>query len=258
MSKEHEASVEFTTGAIAQGDIAPVAKDHATSPLPSPSFTCPLTDECRGSSTPISAAGVEHTDAQCESNPAEELMHGPDSGIQTEEGQIVAARGRGRYEYMDIRRCDSTEGEDTAKGGSPECVQITADAEAGEVSGKNQWVEEEKGKSHNTNKALPLPEVSEEIKFRPAGLDRGGEKVEDYEDMILNRATSSGWEQANYQNLPPKTNAGNEEADGDRCIGIGDYIKVCTVVGDPSGSTSFDNPDYWHSRLFLKADAVRT
>lgn len=256
MSKEAEAPSEFTTGAIAQCDIT---TDRTTSPLPTPSFTCPSDDECTGSPIPISAAGVEHIDTECEFTPAAELVESSESRIQTEEAQTVLARGRGRYEYMDIRRCDSTEGEDSAQGGSPESAKSIADTETAEVSVKNQWVEEEQGKCNHTNKHhAPCAEVSDEFKSRPDALNGGGEKVEEYEEMTHTEAMASGWEQANYQNLPLKTNASTGEADGDRCAGIGDYIKVCAVVADTGGNTSFDNPDYWHSRLFLKPDAVRT
>uniref|UniRef100_A0A674EFI5 Receptor protein-tyrosine kinase n=1 Tax=Salmo trutta TaxID=8032 RepID=A0A674EFI5_SALTR len=74
-------------------------------------------------------------------------------------------------------------------------------------------------------------------------------------------------QEAEYQNLPVlgKGRATTAEVEGGtstRCAGLGveGYIKVCSGVGvvEPSSNTSFDNPDYWHSRLFLKADAVRT
>uniref|UniRef100_A0A672I1N2 Protein kinase domain-containing protein n=1 Tax=Salarias fasciatus TaxID=181472 RepID=A0A672I1N2_SALFA len=86
----------------------------------------------------------------------------------------------------------------------------------------------------------------------------GGEKTEEYEEMARFAAGPSGWELAEYQNLPVKGRAGSEEAGGARCSGIGEYIKVCAGVGEPGSSSSFDNPDYWHSRFFLKTDAVRT
>lgn len=258
MRKEPEAPTEITPGATAQGDIASGAPDHTTSPLPSPSFSHPSAAECAGSPIPTLAAGVEHVDTESEPRPpVEELAEGSDSGIQTEGAQT--AIGRGRYEYMDIRRCDSTEGEDSVHGGSPESVRSPADAEMVEVSVKDQRVEEEQGKSDNTNKQPPhCGEVIGAVKARSDVLKRGEEEVEEYEEMTRAEATPSGWERASYQNLPLKTNPGNEEADGGRCVGIGDYIKVCACVGDPGGNTSFDNPDYWHSRLFLKPDAVRT
>lgn len=260
MSKEPEAATEIT-GATAQGDIATGA---TTSSLPSPSCTRPSADECAGSSIPTSATAVQRVETESEPNPAEprapaeELVEGS-SGIQIEGAQTAVVKGRGRYEYMDIRRCDSTEGEDSPHGGSPESAKNKADAEMVDVSVRDQRAEEEQGKCHNTNKQPPhCGEVSGAVKARPDVLKGAGEKVEEYEEMTCTEATPSGWERTNYQNLPLKTNAGNEETDGDRCVGIGDYIKVCAVVGDPGGNTSFDNPDYWHSRLFLKPDAVRT
>uniref|UniRef100_A0A8C7Q297 Receptor protein-tyrosine kinase n=1 Tax=Oncorhynchus mykiss TaxID=8022 RepID=A0A8C7Q297_ONCMY len=74
-------------------------------------------------------------------------------------------------------------------------------------------------------------------------------------------------QEAEYQNLPVlgkgrATTVGVEGGTSTRCAGLGveGYIKACSGVGavEPSSNTSFDNPDYWHSRLFLKADAVRT
>lgn len=62
--------------------------------------------------------------------------------------------------------------------------------------------------------------------------------VEEYEDMDRFPRRSHGCEQPEYQNLPLSR---LEEAQ--------ETGSVCS---------SFDNPDYWHSRLFLKADAIRT
>uniref|UniRef100_H3DC71 Receptor protein-tyrosine kinase n=1 Tax=Tetraodon nigroviridis TaxID=99883 RepID=H3DC71_TETNG len=53
-----------------------------------------------------------------------------------------------------------------------------------------------------------------------------------YEEMTIQCVVPIGWEQADYQNVP--------------------------VKGRTCRNTSFDNPDYWHSRLFLQPDAVRT
>uniref|UniRef100_A0A671WU90 Receptor protein-tyrosine kinase n=1 Tax=Sparus aurata TaxID=8175 RepID=A0A671WU90_SPAAU len=83
-------------------------------------------------------------------------------------------------------------------------------------------------------------------------------EVEEYEEMTRLGVAPGGWEQPDYQNLPVKGRAAAEETGSSRCAGIGGYIKVCAGVGEPGSNTSFDNPDYWHSRLFLKPDAVRT
>uniref|UniRef100_A0A4W6FDK8 Receptor protein-tyrosine kinase n=1 Tax=Lates calcarifer TaxID=8187 RepID=A0A4W6FDK8_LATCA len=96
------------------------------------------------------------------------------------------------------------------------------------------------------------------VMLRPDVLTAGGGKVEEYEEMTKFGVVPSGWEQADYQNLPVKGRAVSEEVGSGRCAGIGGYIKVCAGMGEPGSNTSFDNPDYWHSRLFLKPDAVRT
>uniref|UniRef100_A0A669BG36 Receptor protein-tyrosine kinase n=1 Tax=Oreochromis niloticus TaxID=8128 RepID=A0A669BG36_ORENI len=88
-------------------------------------------------------------------------------------------------------------------------------------------------------------------------LKAGGEKVEEYEEMNRFGVVPSRCKEAEYQNLPVKGRVICEEMGSGRCTEIGEYIKVCAGVGEPASNTSFDNPDYWHSRLFLKPDAVR-
>ncbi|CAB1330124.1 unnamed protein product, partial [Coregonus sp. 'balchen'] len=96
-------------------------------------------------------------------------------------------------------------------------------------------------------------------------------EVEEYEDMDAFGGGSRGsqrgdHQEAEYQNLPVpgkgRATTAEEGGAGSRCagLGLGGYIKVCSGVGvgEPSSNTSFDNPNYWHSRLFLKSDAVRT
>uniref|UniRef100_A0AAX7UHD7 Receptor protein-tyrosine kinase n=1 Tax=Astatotilapia calliptera TaxID=8154 RepID=A0AAX7UHD7_ASTCA len=84
------------------------------------------------------------------------------------------------------------------------------------------------------------------------------EKVEEYEEMNRFGVVPSRCKETEYQNLPVKGRVICEEMGSGRCTEIGEYIKVCAGVGEPASNTSFDNPDYWHSRLFLKPDAVRT
>uniref|UniRef100_A0A8D3E4D4 Receptor protein-tyrosine kinase n=1 Tax=Scophthalmus maximus TaxID=52904 RepID=A0A8D3E4D4_SCOMX len=127
------------------------------------------------------------------------------------------------------------------------------------ITRKLEEEEKEEERCNNTNKqlthqedpsgtAMPMPDV----------LTAGGEMVEEYEEMTRFGVVPGGWEQADYQNLPLKGRAVSEEVGGGRCAGIGGYIKVCAGMGEPGSNTSFDNPDYWHSRLFLQPDAVRT
>uniref|UniRef100_A0A8C9W6A1 Receptor protein-tyrosine kinase n=1 Tax=Scleropages formosus TaxID=113540 RepID=A0A8C9W6A1_SCLFO len=64
-------------------------------------------------------------------------------------------------------------------------------------------------------------------------------------------------DRAQYQNIKD-INGMRAEAGLGKHNGLGAYVKVCAGVGEPRADRSFDNPDYWHSRLFLKPDAVRT
>ncbi|KAF0036282.1 hypothetical protein F2P81_011594 [Scophthalmus maximus] len=239
-----------------------VALCSKTSPLPSPTFMASFPVELTADVETLTAVKKKRSkDDDCEGNAAEQgdsaeknqLPGDSEREIGPVEVQEEAAPGRGRYEYMDIRRSDSTEGQDSAE--TQEANQIV------EVLKKEYREEEEKEEErcNNTNKqlthqedpsgtAMPMPDV----------LTAGGEMVEEYEEMTRFGVVPGGWEQADYQNLPLKGRAVSEEVGGGRCAGIGGYIKVCAGMGEPGSNTSFDNPDYWHSRLFLQPDAVRT
>ncbi|CAL1608952.1 unnamed protein product [Knipowitschia caucasica] len=83
---------------------------------------------------------------------------------------------------------------------------------------------------------------------------RGEEGEEQYEDMDSYAVMRKG-ETVVYQNL-----GGNSE--GPRS-GFNGYVKVAAGVGVGAGDAasvdrSFDNPDYWHSRMYLKTSAVPT
>uniref|UniRef100_A0A8C5GN13 Receptor protein-tyrosine kinase n=1 Tax=Gouania willdenowi TaxID=441366 RepID=A0A8C5GN13_GOUWI len=93
---------------------------------------------------------------------------------------------------------------------------------------------------------------------RPDVLTAGGEKLEVHEEMTGFEVVPNGWDHAAYQDHPVKEKAVSEEMGVVQCIGIEEYIKVGSAMGEPSSTTSFDNPDYWHSRLFLTPDAVHT
>uniref|UniRef100_A0A3Q1JNP2 Receptor protein-tyrosine kinase n=1 Tax=Anabas testudineus TaxID=64144 RepID=A0A3Q1JNP2_ANATE len=213
-----------------------VALCSKTSPLPSPTFMASLPVEYTpdvDTLTSSSYVKTEQVHEACEGTVAEQrdstekhqLTGDCESGIRAVEDQ-----GTGRYEYMDIRRFDSTEGEDP--------------------------VEE---KYHITSQQPTLQgNLGSMVMPRPDVLTAGVEKVEEYEEMTTSGVVSSGWEQADYQNLPVMGRAVCEEMGSSRCAGIQGYIKVCAGMGEPGSNTSFDNPDYWHSRLFLKPDAVRT
>lgn len=75
----------------------------------------------------------------------------------------------------------------------------------------------------------------------------------EYVDMEASgRTGSEDGDQADYQNIP--VNGRPMVGEESQKPGLRPYIKVCTGV--EAQNTSFDNPDYWHSRLFHKQDAV--
>uniref|UniRef100_A0A3Q2XQ34 Receptor protein-tyrosine kinase n=1 Tax=Hippocampus comes TaxID=109280 RepID=A0A3Q2XQ34_HIPCM len=89
--------------------------------------------------------------------------------------------------------------------------------------------------------------------------DRDEGRAYEYEDMDCFTAMKPA-DAAVYQNMQT---GGEGETSGTtaRQLGIDPYVKVRAGVdvGDPvSGDRSFDNPDYWHSRMFLKPKAVTT
>lgn len=273
MSKESGAPPCSTSGILSQADAPSVLLCPKTSPFPSPTFMAPLPVEDTPhveTLAPISAVTRKQVDEDREGSVAEQRdspeKHQPtDSGIRPVEDQGEAAQGIGRYEYMDIRRSDSMEGEDPAweRRGSQTSAKSGAETEGTdhveEVLKKEHEEEEEEEKYHSTNKQPALQgNRSGMVMPRPDVLTAAAEKVEEYEEMTRLGVVPGGWEQADYQNVPVKGRAVPEETGSGRCAGIRGYIKVCAGMGEPGSNTSFDNPDYWHSRLFLKPDAVRT
>ncbi len=253
MSKESGAPPCSTSSMLSQADA----------PLPVEDTEC---------LTAISAVRSKQVEGECEGSVAEkrdspekqQLNGDSDSGIKAVDDQGEAIQGIGRYEYMDIRRADSMEGEDSAwEGcGSQTSAKSAAEAEerdqTAEVLKKEHEEEEEEVKYHTNKQPVLQGNPSSMVMPRPDVLTAGGEKVEEYEEMTRLGVEPSGWEQADYQNLPAKGRVVPEETGSSRCVGIGGDIKVCAGMGEPGSNTSFDNPDYWHSRLFLKPDAVRT
>ncbi len=275
MSKESGSPPCSTSGVLSQADAPSEALCRKTSPLPSPTLMAPLpVEDAAHVETLTSAVRSNQVEEDCEGGAAEQrdstekhqLTGDSASGIGAVDDQGEAAQGMGRYEYMDIRRSDSTEEGDPAweKRGSQTSAKSAAETEETDqivevLKKEREEEEEEEEKYHNTNKQPALQgNQSGMVMPRPDVLTAGGEKVEEYEEMTRLGVVPSGWEQADYQNLPAKGRVVAEETGSGRCAGIGGYIKVCAGMGEPGSNTSFDNPDYWHSRLFLKPDAVRT
>ncbi|KAM6928711.1 receptor tyrosine-protein kinase erbB-3b isoform 2-T2 [Lycodopsis pacificus] len=273
MSKEYGAPLCSTSSILSQAEANSAAVCCKTSPTLMARLPVEETTDVE-TLTPISAVRMKQEDGDSEAGVAEQrdstekhqLTGDSDSGIRAVDDQEEAAQGIGRYEYMDIRRLNSIEGDDPAW---ERCGSQTSSKSAAKTEETDHIVEvlkkeleeedEEEEKYHNTNKQPALQgNVSGMVMPRPDVLTAGGEMVEEYEEMTRFGVMPSGWEQADYQNLPLKGRAVSEEMGRDMCAGIGGYIKVLAGIGEPGSNTSFDNPDYWHSRLFLKPDAVRT
>ncbi|XP_061746081.1 receptor tyrosine-protein kinase erbB-3a [Nerophis ophidion] len=142
-----------------------------------------------------------------------------------------------QYEYMDIRKDE----------GPPAHDPPPPPAEAGVVAEEEEEYVEDSD-YHYTNR---------QPKLRQALLENKELKIQDrdeYEDMDC----LGGAEAAVYQNLQM---AGEGGARGLQQLGCGPYVKVRAgvAVGDPvCADRSFDNLDYWHSRMRLKTKAVPT
>ncbi|KAM6925620.1 receptor tyrosine-protein kinase erbB-3b [Xenentodon cancila] len=272
MNTEDGAPSCSTSSVLTQGDDTMDTLCCKVSPSPSPAVM-PTTEDRPSEETSVSAPKNNEVQEACEGALVEQresidthqLTSDLTHEIQTVDDHAETVQSFGRYEYMDIRHCDSSEGGDPKwerRGSQTSAMSAEEKEEVHPIIGvlKNEHKEEdETEKCHNTNKQATLQaDLSSAVTFRPDVLAPGGEKVEEYEEMTAFGVVPGGWGHAEYENLPVKGRAAPEELDGGRCAGIGEYIKVCAGMGEPGTNASFDNPDYWHSRLFLKPDALRT
>lgn len=181
--------------------------------------------------------------------------------IKSVDHKTEVGRGICRYEYMDIRHSDSSEGGESELERCGSQTSSTTGAETDQTAGglvKERKGEEETQICHTNKQAAVTEDPSGGVVPGADVLAAGAGTVEEYEEMSRFEKVPGERRHAEYENLPAKARAVPEEMDGDRCAGIGEYIKVCAGIREPGNNTSFDNPDYWHSRLFLKPDAVRT
>lgn len=232
---------------------------HNTSPLPSPSISAPLpayVTEIVGSDV----TNTEDRDGQKDSTHQLTSPSGNETKAVDDHGE--EAQVKCRYEYMDISRSNSTEEDNPAKISDAACAGGTMDTNHTTAALTEEDKEVDEDKCQNTDKEHPLlvnvSSVSVEEPDVPQVGDDNEENGYEYEEMTIQPMVPIGWEQADYQNLPVKGRTCPEDVGSGRCGGIGEYIKVCAGMGETGGNTSFDNPDYWHSRVFLQPDAVRT
>ncbi len=86
--------------------------------------------------------------------------------------------------------------------------------------------------------------------LRVQGLMEGEGEVYEYEDM--DSLAAGGASAAEYQNLDGEDEESVELTDEPRTPGPEEQVHA------EMEHKAYDNPDYWHSRSFHKANAVRT
>nr|XP_040060574.1 receptor tyrosine-protein kinase erbB-3a isoform X1 [Gasterosteus aculeatus aculeatus] len=165
----------------------------------------------------------------------------------------------GEYEYMDIRGNENDES--PAVPDTPPATQARMGGEVDEdKEEEDEYVED--SNYHYTNRQPKLRQAlreKKELKIEGREEDEDEDEAYEYEDMDSFAALRPG-EAVVYHNL---------QRDGEGAVGgtkahqsgFESYVKVRTGVGvgePPVGDRSFDNPNYWHSRMFLKSNAVPT
>lgn len=186
-----------------------------------------------------------------------------------EDGRRQSRESEGvEYEYMDL--C-SGGGSRSGSAGSKRDVE-TIGAASAERDGGMEVEEEEEDGGNEQQDHEDYHYVNKQPRLRPMLRGRGGLTVQgpgggaaggigevyEYEEMDSLVAPPGGGDRGEYENLAGGEGDGGVAAASEeaRRSSVG-YLKLHAGVGE-SGDHSFDNPDYWHSRLFLKADAVRT
>uniref|UniRef100_A0A673WKS3 Receptor protein-tyrosine kinase n=1 Tax=Salmo trutta TaxID=8032 RepID=A0A673WKS3_SALTR len=164
-------------------------------------------------------------------------------------------------DYMDIRgvgpeaseRPDDPPTRDVPHPGAMPKQRMRGEREVEEEE-DDEYVEEDDYQYTNRQ-----PKLRQALRGREGlRMQGGGEgEVDEYEDMDSLAAPGAG-DPVEYENVQREGEGAVGGMEGQH-TGMGTFVKVCAGVGEPSGGDcSFDNPDYWQSRLFLKLNAVNT
>ncbi|XP_015462409.3 receptor tyrosine-protein kinase erbB-3a isoform X2 [Astyanax mexicanus] len=142
-----------------------------------------------------------------------------------------------QYEYMDIR---------SGAGAAVQSIPLRVNHQRRDIQLEEDGDEE----YHYTN---PQPRLRHSLMLQ--GLIGGDGEVYEYEEM--DSLAVGGNPGAEYENLQQEE---EREALGQPSSGIAPYVRVRAGVGvtNESADRCFDNPDYWHSRIYSKANAVST
>lgn len=147
------------------------------------------------------------------------------------------------YEYMDIRGSEKDAPPAYCPPAPPSLAQARREEEEEEEDVEDGY--------HYTN---PQPKLRLALRGSTAPKVQGREEElsSEYEDMD-GRATLQSGDTVVYQNVQERASAAR--------YGLEAFLKVRAGVGPEDragGDMSFDNPDYWHSRMALKTKAVPT
>ncbi|XP_036386465.1 receptor tyrosine-protein kinase erbB-3-like isoform X1 [Megalops cyprinoides] len=261
----------------------PRTTSKKASPLPSPKYTATLcqaeeaTEEdhrvqlpsdCDATELPkVSVSGEQQgtadSDAESlslatdeESRKEKPVEVAPPSGGQAEsEEELGCSQKQGgvEYEYMDFCSSSSRSASSGSKGNTPQ------DREEEEGEGRDRLRAEEEYQYMNKQ-----PRLRQMLRGRvgpaPRTSGEGGGKGDayEYEEMDSLAMVDPGLgERIEYQNLEGEDRGTMPRAGEGQRRGVSGCVKVHSGVGK-AADRSFDNPDYWHSRMFLKSDAVCT
>ncbi|XP_063330258.1 receptor tyrosine-protein kinase erbB-3a [Pelmatolapia mariae] len=148
------------------------------------------------------------------------------------------------YEYMDIRGGEKLEGPPVRDPPPPPApVRMSSKVEEEE----DEYVED--GNYHYTNRQPKLRQALQDKKE----LNVEGTEADEYEDMDCFSAPPPGGDGVVYQNLQREENGAAGRREQHQSVRAGVRVTEPAV-----GDRSFDNPGYWHSRMFLKPSAVPT
>ena len=193
-----------------------------------------------------SSVSSQMTACSCETTQSVEIRGGH-TKIRDNSDSEQQAFSEVEYEYMDIR---GNENEESPPADDPPPPPTsTRTGEEVKKEREDEYVED--SNYHYTNRQPNLRQALQDRKeLKTPGNDKG--EAYEYEDMDCFAAPHPA-EAVVYQNL---------QREGEGAVGgteVHPHVKVRAGVGRPvAGDRSFDNPGYWHSKMFLKSNAVPT
>lgn len=154
------------------------------------------------------------------------------------------------YEYMDIRGRERDESPPEHDPPPPPILPRVRREVEDEDEDEDEYVEDDN--YHYTNSQ---PKLRQALKEKKELTVEGGDSSEEYEYEDMDSLAASPPADAGvYQNMQ-----GEGAEGGTSGFELHVRVRAGVDVGEPvAGDRSFDNPGYWHSRMFLKPNAVPT